>query len=53
MPKAKKKVKITKGDKHKYGVCGLVVQVEEACGRVDVCDIVCCDKPMKKQRKTK
>ena len=53
MPKAKKKANIKKGDKYKCGVCGLVVKVDEVCGCVDVCDIVCCEKPMKKKRKTK
>lgn len=52
MPK-NKKTKIKKGDKYKCGVCGLVVKIDEVCGCVDMCDIVCCEKPMKKKRKTK
>jgi len=51
--KTAKKKKITKGDKYQCNVCGLVVRVDETCGCADVCDIVCCDKPMKKKRKTK
>jgi len=53
MPRTKKKTKIRKGDKYKCAVCGLVVKVDEVCGCVDMCDIVCCEKPMKKKRKTK
>ncbi len=53
MQRAKKKTKIKKGDKYKCGVCGLVVKVDEVCSCGDVCDIVCCDKPMRKKRKAK
>ncbi|MGQ9645132.1 MAG: hypothetical protein ACUVWO_01165 [Thermodesulfobacteriota bacterium] len=42
---AKKGVK--KGDVYKCGVCGLAVTVDEACGCVDMCDIICCEKQMK------
>lgn len=51
--KASTKARIKKGDKYSCGVCGLVVKVDEVCGCVDVCDIICCDKPMKKKRKIK
>ncbi|MGB7055479.1 MAG: hypothetical protein WBE28_09190 [bacterium] len=51
--KSKKKAGIKKGDKYRCGVCGLVIKVDDACGCVNMCDIVCCDKPMKKKRKTK
>ena len=44
--------KITKGDSYVCEVCGLAVTVDEMCGCVDVCDIVCCGKPMK-ARKTR
>ena len=36
-----------KGEKYKCEECGLVVLVDEDCGCA-VCDIVCCDVPMKK-----
>ncbi len=36
-----------KGDNYKCEVCGLAITVDEACGCVDVCDIICCGKPMK------
>ncbi len=46
---AKKGVK--KGDVYECGVCGLAVRVDEVCGCVDMCDIVCCEKPMKPKRR--
>lgn len=42
---AKKGVK--RGDVYKCGVCGLAVRVDEVCGCVDMCDIICCEKQMK------
>lgn len=45
---SKKKVK--KGDTYQCTVCGLVVTVDEACGCVDACDIICCEKPMKAKK---
>ena len=46
---SKKAVK--KGDAYKCGVCGLVVSVDEVCGCVDTCDIICCEKPMKARKR--
>lgn len=46
---AKKGVK--KGDVYKCSVCGLAVRVDEICGCVDMCDIVCCEKPMKPKKR--
>ena len=40
-------VKTSKGDAYECGVCGLLVTVDETCGCADVCDIICCGKPMK------
>ena len=54
---AKKTVKkgaknaVKKGAAYKCSVCGLVVSVDEVCGCIDTCDIVCCEKPMKAKRK--
>lgn len=45
---AKKSVK--KGDAYKCGVCGLAVTVDEVCGCVDTCDIICCETQMKPKR---
>ena len=42
---------VKKGDVYKCSVCGLAVRVDETCGCVDMCDIICCEKQMKpKQR---
>jgi hypothetical protein len=47
---AKKAVK--KGDVYKCGVCGIAVSVDEVCGCVDTCDIICCEKPMKIKKRS-
>ena len=47
--KAVKKVtkkRVKKGDVYKCSVCGLGITVDEVCGCVDVCDIICCEMPM-------
>ncbi|MGA2572802.1 MAG: hypothetical protein ABSF36_01180 [Candidatus Methanomethylicaceae archaeon] len=41
---------MAKGDKYKCDECGLVLVVEDECG-CTTCDVVCCDKPMKKVKK--
>jgi len=41
---------LTKGDSYVCGACGLAVTVDEVCGCVDVCDIICCGKPMKPKK---
>lgn len=46
---AKKVVK--KGDVYKCDVCGLAVTVDAACGCVDTCDIICCEKPMRAKKR--
>ncbi len=38
------------GDVYSCQVCGLAVTVDEICGCVEACDIICCQKPMKKKR---
>jgi hypothetical protein len=48
--KAEKKGKsMKKSEKWVCGECGLVVTVDETCGCVDVCDIMCCGKAMKQK----
>ncbi len=47
--KATKGVK--KGQGYQCSVCGLSVVVDEVCGCIDTCDIICCEKPMKPKRK--
>jgi hypothetical protein len=51
---AKKSVKkaVKKGDVYKCGVCGIAVSVDEVCGCVDTCDIICCEKPMKPKKRS-
>ena len=46
---AKKDVK--KGDTYQCGVCGLAVTVDEVCGCIDACDIICCEKQMKPKKR--
>ncbi|MEE8329622.1 MAG: hypothetical protein V3R54_06810 [Thermodesulfovibrionia bacterium] len=45
------KRKIKEGAKYACSVCGIAVTVDEICGCVDVCDIICCDKQMKPRKK--
>ncbi len=44
------KKKVAKGESYVCGVCGLAVTIDEVCGCVDVCDIICCGKPMKEKK---
>ena len=43
--------RIRKGDAYKCGVCGLAVTVDEVCGCIDTCDIICCEKPMRPRKR--
>jgi hypothetical protein len=43
------KKKIDKDDRYTCELRGLVVSGDEICGCVDVCDIICCGKPMKRK----
>jgi hypothetical protein len=45
--RARAKAPVAKGDAYSCELCGLVVSVDEECGCVDVCDIICCGEPMK------
>lgn len=40
------------GSVYECRVCGLIVSVIEDCGCVGLCDLICCEAPMK-QNKTK
>ena len=42
---------VKKGEVYKCGVCGIAVSVDEVCGCVDTCDIICCEKPMKLKKR--
>ena len=39
-----------KGEKYKCEKCGLVVTIDSDC-TCSVCDLICCDSPMKKVKK--
>ncbi len=49
--KAVSKKAVKKGDTYKCSVCGLSIVVDEVCGCVDTCDIICCEKEMKRKKK--
>ena len=51
LKKKSRTTKMKRGNKYVCTQCGLVVSIDETCGCVDVCDIVCCGKPMKKKGK--
>ena len=40
---------VKKGESYKCTVCGLAVTVDEVCGCVDTCDIICCETPMRRK----
>ncbi len=42
---------VKKGARYSCTVCGLAVTVDEVCGCIDACDIICCDTRMKPKRK--
>ncbi len=41
-----KKTGAKKGTKYACSTCGIVVTVDQACGCVDVCDLICCGEQM-------
>lgn len=47
---AKRHTKSRKKPKYSCKVCGLLVTVDNICGCVDYCDIVCCGEEMKPKR---
>lgn len=52
-PVARKKAAtkaVGKGQSYECEVCGLAVTVDEVCGCVETCDILCCDQPMKEKK---
>jgi len=46
MKKGKKVAKVKKGNRFACSVCGLVVRVDNVCGCIEACDIICCGKQM-------
>ena len=49
--KARKTTRSKKGGSYVCGVCGLAVTVDNVCGCVDTCDIICCGNQMKPKAK--
>jgi hypothetical protein len=45
-PAKKMARKVSRGDQYSCEVCGLIVSVDETCGCVDACDIICCGTEM-------
>jgi hypothetical protein len=44
---SKKKTVIKKGSKYVCSECGVVMVVDEVCGCLEVCDLICCGKQLK------
>lgn len=49
--KSPAKTNARKGDSYTCQSCGLVVSVDEDCGCVEACEIMCCEMPMKRARR--
>ena len=49
--KPAKKKQLKKDDKLVCQQCGLVVTIDDVCGCMDVCDLICCGTEMKAKRK--
>lgn len=47
---AKRVTKTKKGSRYTCSVCGLVLTVDNVCGCVDACDIICCGKEMQPKK---
>jgi len=47
----KKQKELKRGSRYECTVCGLGVTVDEVCGCVDYCDIICCGEQMKPAKK--
>lgn len=48
--KAAVKKSPVKGQALECEVCGLAVTVDEDCGCIETCDIICCGQPMKEKK---
>lgn len=46
----KKRAKSPKASRYSCMSCGLAVTVDNICGCVDACDIICCGEDMKPQK---
>lgn len=45
-----KKTKTKKGARYSCDVCGLAVTVDNICGCIDACDIICCGQEMERKK---
>jgi hypothetical protein len=45
-----KKVKAAKKAKYTRESCGLIVSVDNVCGCVEACDIICCGQEMRPKK---
>ncbi len=43
----KKQQELKSGSRYQCRVCGLAVTIDQVCGCVDFCDIICCGEQMK------
>ena len=50
-PAAKKETRV--GQEYECGVCGVSVTINEDCGCVEECYILCCSEPMQPKRSSK
>jgi len=48
--KKKKAAKSRKRKRYQCTVCGMVVTVDNVCGCIDECDIICCGEDMKPKK---
>jgi len=49
--KIRKRAKKAKSaPRYHCNACGLVISVDEACGCIDACDIICCGEQMKEKK---
>jgi len=46
----KKTAKTKKASRYSCNACGLIVTVDNVCGCVEECDIICCGEEMKPER---
>jgi len=46
----KKTTEAKKGSRYVCSACGLVVTVDNVCGCVEACDIICCGEEMKPKK---
>ncbi|MFZ5907818.1 MAG: hypothetical protein ACOYVJ_10530 [Nitrospirota bacterium] len=48
--RTQRKAGIRKGTKFSCEICGLIVSVDEVCGCIETCDIICCGEQMTRKK---